>query len=47
MKTIKKIITIVAIFAALGALLVVDAKAGESTCGEGNYNQTTGECIAK
>lgn len=38
-----KLIIIAAIIAGIG-LMVLDAKAGESQCGEGQYNQTTGEC---
>jgi hypothetical protein len=46
MKQIKKIIVAVAIIAGILILAVADAKLGESQCGEGKYNQTTGECIA-
>lgn len=47
MKSIKKIILAIAIIAGLTLLLVADAKMGESECGDGLYNQSTGECIAK
>lgn len=46
MKAFKKIILIAAIIAGVLLLAVADAKMGESQCGEGKYNQTTGECIA-
>lgn len=46
MKQIKKIIVAVAIIAGMLLVLSADAKLGESACGEGKYNQTTGECIA-
>jgi hypothetical protein len=46
MKQIKKIILAVAIIAGILLVLSADAKLGESQCGEGKYNQTTGECIA-
>ena len=46
MKQIKKIIVAVAIIAGILLIAVADAKLGESQCGEGKYNQTTGECIA-
>lgn len=38
-----KLIIIAAIIAGIG-LMVLDAKVGESQCGDGQYNQTTGEC---
>ena len=38
-----KLIIVAAIIAGIG-LMVLDAKVGESQCGEGQYNQTTGEC---
>jgi hypothetical protein len=38
-----KLIIIAAIIAGMG-IKVLDAKVGESQCGEGKYNQTTGEC---
>lgn len=45
MKKIKKILVAVAIIAGMALLLVADAKFGESACGEGQYNQTTGKCV--
>ena len=47
MKNIKKVFVAVAIIATMAILLVADAKLGESTCGEGQYNQTTGKCISR
>lgn len=46
MGKIKKIVLAILIVAGMTLLLVADAKMGESECGEGKYNQTTGECIA-
>jgi hypothetical protein len=46
METIKKVFLAIVIVAGMTLLLVADAKMGESECGEGKYNQTTGECIA-
>ena len=46
MEKIKKIVLAIAIIAGILLVLVADGKAGEATCGEGKYNQTTGECIA-
>lgn len=43
-ESIKKFLVAVAIIAGMTLLLVADAKYGESACGEGQYNQTTGEC---
>lgn len=47
MGKIKKFLVAIAIIAGMILLLVADAKYGESACGEGQYNQTTGECIAE
>lgn len=47
MGKIKKFFVAVVIIAGLALLLVADAKLGESACGEGEYNQTTGKCIAR
>lgn len=47
MEKIKKVLVAIVIIAGLLLLAIADAKIGESECGEGNYNQTTGECIAK
>lgn len=46
MGKIKKIVLAILIVAGMTLLLVADAKMGESECGKGKYNQTTGECIA-
>lgn len=47
MGKIKKFLIAIVIIAGMTLLLVADAKLGESACGQGQYNQTTGECIAK
>lgn len=47
METIKKILVVIVIIVGMTLLLVADAKYGESACGEGKYNQTTGECVAE
>lgn len=44
METIKKVFLAIAIIAGLLLIMIADAKFGEETCGEGNYNQTTGQC---
>jgi hypothetical protein len=44
-ESIKKFLVAVAIIAGMTLLLIADAKYGESVCGEGQYNQTTGECV--
>ena len=42
-ESIKKFLVAVALIA--GMLISIDAKLGEDACGEGQYNQTTGECV--
>lgn len=41
-----KIIIAIAVGVAFLAVMSIDAKIGESQCGEMKFNQTTGECIA-
>lgn len=44
-KMSKKDKIIIVVLAILGlGLLIIDGKSGETTCGENNYNQTTGFC---
>lgn len=44
-KMSKKDKIIIVVLAILGlGLLIIDGKLGETTCGENNYNQTTGFC---
>lgn len=37
-------ITIIVLAIIMLGLLILDAKNAEQTCGEGNYNQSTGFC---
>lgn len=46
MKKITKIIIAIVVGAAFLTVMSIDAKIGESQCGEMKFNQTTGECIA-
>lgn len=47
MSKAKKVIVAIAVIAGLLVIAVADAKYGEAACGEGQYNQTTGECVAR
>ena len=46
-ESVKKFLVAVIVIAGIIVLLSADAKLGEANCGEGKYNQTTGECIAE
>lgn len=46
-ESIKKFLVIAALVAGILLLISIDGKLGEEGCGEGQYNQTTGECIAR
>lgn len=44
-ESIKKFLVAAALIAGMLLLISIDAKLGEGACGEGQYNQTTGECV--
>ena len=45
--SIKKFLVIAAIAIGISLILIADGKSGESICGAGRYDQTTGKCISK